>query len=83
MARPGRSRRHPRVREAAAPGHAPSSTAGIACVVYGSDAIIEVLRGRAKVIRAVRALEESGVSTYCTPIAWAEVYAGIPAEKSC
>lgn len=39
--------------------------------------IIEVLRGRSRVASRLAALESSGVATYCTPIAWAEVYAGV------
>jgi predicted nucleic acid-binding protein len=50
-------------------------------VVYDSDVIIEILRGRASVVRAARELEENGVPTFCTPIAWAEVYAGIRAGE--
>ena len=81
MARPGRSRRHGRVREASPPRYASEPPDGVAGVVYDSDVIIEILRGRAAVIDAARSLEESGVPTYCTPIAWAEVYAGIRAGE--
>ena len=77
MARPRGSRRHPRVREAAPPRYAPESSAALNGVVFDSDVIIEILRGRAEVIASARELERSGVPTYCTPIAWAEVYAGI------
>lgn len=32
---------------------------------------------------AARAVETSGAATYCTPIAWAEIYAGIrPGEET-
>lgn len=77
MARPRGARRHPRVREAAPPRYTPESSAGLIGVVYDSDVIIEILRGRAQVVALARELERSGVPTYCTPIAWAEVYAGI------
>jgi len=44
--------------------------------------IIEVLRGRKQVIRAVERLEDAGVLTYSTAISWAEIYAGIrPGEE--
>jgi predicted nucleic acid-binding protein len=80
MARPGRSSRHPRVREAPPPRYTPETTGAVG-VVYDSDVIIEILRGRAEVVAAARDLERSGVPTYCTPIAWAEVYAGIRAGE--
>lgn len=48
-----------------------------------SDVIIELLRGRREVVEALAALESSGVATYCTPIAWAEIYAGVrPGEEA-
>ncbi|GBD32166.1 MAG: hypothetical protein KatS3mg081_2101 [Gemmatimonadales bacterium] len=52
-------------------------------VLLDSDVIIEVLRGRRSVVAALRALEASGVSTYCTAIGWAEIYTGVrPGEES-
>jgi predicted nucleic acid-binding protein len=40
------------------------------------------LRGRAGTLRTALALEASGVSAFCTPISWAEVYAGVrPGEE--
>ncbi|MGQ0703516.1 MAG: PIN domain-containing protein [Gemmatimonadales bacterium] len=82
MARPGRSRQHRRVREKAPPGYPTDPARGIVGVLYDSDVIIEILRGRKKVVAAARALETSGVPTYCTAISWAEVYAGIrPGEE--
>jgi predicted nucleic acid-binding protein len=81
MARSGRPRRHPRVREAPPPRYASEATVGLAGVVYDSDVIIEILRGRREVVSAARELERGGVPTYCTPIAWAEVYAGIRAGE--
>ena len=81
MERSRRPRAHRRVREAASPRYAAGSSDGVAGVVYDSDVIIEILRGRAGVIAVARSLEASGVPTYCTPIAWAEVYAGIRAGE--
>lgn len=75
MARPGRPRGHRRVREAAAPRYAPEP--GLVGVLYDSDVIIEMLRGRRKTVAAATTLEASGVPTLTTAIAWAEVYAGI------
>ena len=84
MARPKGSRRHRRVREASAPRYPsdpkPSELTG---VVLDSDIIIEVLRGRTGVVKALVALEETGVPTFCTAISWAEVYAGLrPGEET-
>ena len=80
MARSRRPRRNRRVREAAAPRYAPES--GLVGVLYDSDVIIEILRGRTKAVEAARALEGAGVPTYCTAVAWAEIYAGIrPGEE--
>ena len=77
MARSRRPGRHGRVREAPSPGYQAGPQRGIAGVVYDSDVIIEILRRRARIVEAARALEESGVPTYCTPVSWAEVHAGI------
>ncbi len=38
--------------------------------------IIEILRGNVTVIDDVAELEAGGTPTYCSPIAWAEIYAG-------
>jgi predicted nucleic acid-binding protein len=82
MARSGRPRRHGRVREASPPRYTSESFSGIVGVVYDSDVIIEILRERAEVVTWARDLEQSGVPTYCTPVAWAEVYAGVrPGEE--
>jgi len=52
-------------------------------VLLDSDVIIEVLRGRKPVVAAMAALERSGVPTYCSPIALAEIHAGIrPGEEA-
>ena len=84
MARPKGSRRHRRVREAAAPRYPPGAPQPeLTGVVLDSDVIIEILRGRAATLAAALALEQSSVPTFCTPIAWAEVYAGArPAEEA-
>ncbi|MBI4421990.1 MAG: PIN domain-containing protein, partial [Gemmatimonadetes bacterium] len=48
-----------------------------------SDVIIQILRGVAAVVEADLALGEGGVRAYCTPVSWAEVYAGIrPGEEA-
>ena len=47
--------------------------------MYDSDVIIDIPRGQARVLEGARELEKRGVPTYCTPIAGAEVYAGIRA----
>jgi predicted nucleic acid-binding protein len=77
VAQSRRPRRDPRVREAGAPRYAAASEPGLVGVLYDSDIIIEILRGRAKAVEAARALEGVGVPTYCTAVAWAEIYAGI------
>lgn len=82
MAKPGRSRRHARVREAGPRRYQAEAAPGVAGVLFDSDVIIEILRGRTAVIDAARSLEKSGVPTFCTAIAWAEIYAGLrPAEE--
>jgi predicted nucleic acid-binding protein len=75
MARSGRRGRR-RVRETPEKGYAPGS-GGLSGVLYDSDVVIEILRGRAAVVRAALALEGAAVPTYCTAITWAEIYAGI------
>jgi predicted nucleic acid-binding protein len=82
MARSRRPRPHRRVREAAAPRHAPEAEPGLAGVLYDSDVIIALLRGRAGIVKAATALEAAGVPTYCTAVSWAEIYAGVrPGEE--
>jgi predicted nucleic acid-binding protein len=81
MARSQGPRRHRRVREAAAAGYPSTPGAGLAGVLYDSDVIIDILRGRTRVSEAALALERGGVPTFCTAIAWAEVYAGIRAGE--
>lgn len=81
MARPKRPARDARVRETPQAGYAAEAHKGVAGVVYDSDVIIEILRGRTVVLEQARGLERSGVPTFCTPIAWAEVYAGVRAGE--
>jgi len=82
MARPTRPRRHTRVRETPAPRYASAREEGLVGVLYDSDIIIEILRGRSRIVDAAIALERRGVPTYCTAIAWAEIYAGLrPGEE--
>ncbi len=83
MAKPKGPRRHRRVREADAPRYAADAHEGVAGVLYDSDVIIEILRGRTAVVEAARHLERSGVPTYCSAISQAEIYAGIrPGEEA-
>lgn len=84
MARTRGSRGSRGVRETAAARyeavHAPASLTG---VLLDSDVVIEILRGRREVAAAAERLAASGVPTYCTPITWAEVFAGIrPGEEA-
>ena len=82
MARSRQAGRHRRVREAATPRYAPAPTAGIAGVLYDSDIVIDILRGREAVVNAARDLEAAGVPTFCTAITWAEIFAGLrPGEE--
>ncbi len=42
-----------------------------------------MLRGRPDVVEALSALEQSRAPTYCSAIAWAEIYAGVrPGEET-
>ncbi len=79
----GAIRRHRGVREAVAPRYPTGAPLPeLTGVVLDSNVIIEILRGRAGALRLALALEESGVPTFCTPISWAEVYAGVrPGEE--
>jgi predicted nucleic acid-binding protein len=82
MARSRGSRRHGRVREAAAPGYqADAAGAELSGVVLDSDVIIEILRGHADVLQTAVALDQSGVPTFCTAIAWAEIFAGVRPDE--
>jgi predicted nucleic acid-binding protein len=83
MAGPRRPGRHTRVREAAEAEYAPEGAAQLTGVLFDSDVIIEILRGRRDVHEKVAALEASGTPTYCTAISWAEVFAGVrPGEET-
>ena len=83
MAGPRRSRRHRAVREKPAPRYAPAASAELTGVLLDSDVIIEILRGHRAALHAARALEGSRVPTYCTAVAWAEIYAGVrPGEET-
>lgn len=77
MARPSRPRRHRLVREATAAGYEAQPQEGLTGVLYDSDVIIEILRGRVRVVEAATALESSGVPTYCTAVTVSEVFAGV------
>ena len=81
MGKPRRPRRHARVREAPAEGYPAQAQPALTGVLYDSDVIIEILRRRAAVVTAARSLEGAGTPTYCTPVAWAEIYAGIRAGE--
>jgi predicted nucleic acid-binding protein len=80
MARSRRSRGHRRVREAAAPRYPTGAELG--GVVLDSDVIIDILRGHADALQMAAALDRAGVPTFCTAIAWAEIFAGVrPGEE--
>ena len=82
MAESGRSRKQRRVREAPAPRYSAKATPQLAGVLYDTDVVIEILRGRRAVVQAALDLEAAGAPTYTTPISWAEVFAGIrPGEE--
>ena len=83
MARPNRPSRHGRVREATPQRYSadpqPEKLAG---VLFDSDVIIEILRGRPSVLEAAVELDREGIATYTCPISWAEIFAGIrPGEE--
>jgi predicted nucleic acid-binding protein len=84
MAQSQRHRHRGRVREAAASRYSPSPPGeGVTGVLLDSDVIIEILRGRATVARALRATEALGIATYCCAIASAEVGADLrPGEET-
>ena len=84
MARSQRHSRHQRVREAAASRYSPApAPAEVAGILLDSDVIIDVLRGRPRVVSDLHAIETSGTPLYCTAIAIAEIFAGIrPGEEA-
>jgi predicted nucleic acid-binding protein len=52
-------------------------------VLLDSDVIIDALRGRRSTVDALAHLERHGTPTYCSAIAWAEVFAGVrPGEEA-
>ena len=77
MGRPKRPGVDRGVREAAAKVYAAPPVEGLNGVVLDSDIVIGWLRGDRSVVRALEALEDSGVRTFCTPVTWAEVWAGV------
>ena len=78
MARSKGPARHGRVREKPAAKYtAVEHPEALNGVLLDSDVIIDVLRGKQVTVGALRALERSGVPTYCTAISWAEIYAGL------
>jgi predicted nucleic acid-binding protein len=77
MARQSRPRRHRLVRETSTAGYEASAQEGLTGVLYDSDVIIEILRGRLQVVEAATVLEGGGVPTYCTAVTVAEVYARV------
>lgn len=82
MAQTGRSRKQRRVREAPAPRYAAKANPQLAGVLFDTDVVIEILRGRSEVVRVALDLEASGARTYTTPVCWVEVYAGLrPGEE--
>lgn len=84
MARSRRPAEQPRVREAAAQRYAPEAQLSpLTGVLLDSDVIIEILRGNPRIVETLTTLEAAGTPTYCSPINWAEIYAGIrPGEET-
>ena len=84
MARSRRHRQQHHVREAAPPRYAPSrSPRALTGILLDSDVIIDVLRGRAHTVAALREIEADGIATYCCAISWAEIFAGVrPGEEA-
>jgi predicted nucleic acid-binding protein len=81
MGRSTRPRRNQLVREAVASGYQAGQEEGLVGVLLDSDVIIEILRGRSRVVEAASILEGGAVPTYVTPIAVAEVQAGLRAGE--
>lgn len=78
MAGKKRSRQHERVREKPAAEYAArEASPALNGVLLDSDVVIEVLRGRKRVVEALTRLEQRGIPTFCTAITWAEVHAGL------
>lgn len=83
MARSGRSRQHRRLREAAPARYGSAAPLPpLTGVLLDSDIIIEILRGRARVSTVLERIEDDGIPTYCSPLSWAEIFAGVrPGEE--
>ena len=81
MAKSPRHRANRRVREAAPARYAPDTPEALTGVLLDSDVVIEILRGRSRIVDAAIDLERTGTPTYCTAISWAEIYAGIRAGE--
>ena len=81
MAGQKRPRRNPRVRETPEAEYAPEQIRELTGVLLDSDVIIEILRGNRAIIGKLAALEGSGNPTYCTAIAWAEIFGGVRAGE--
>jgi predicted nucleic acid-binding protein len=77
MGRPKRPGIHRGVRETASTAYAAKALEGLTAVVLDSDIVIDWLRGEPRISSALGALEDAGVRTYCTPVTWAEVWAGV------
>jgi len=84
MARSHGHRRNPRVRETAAARYSPAAPpSGLTGILFDSDVIIEALRGRRKIVEAIRGIERAGVPTYACAISFAEIWAGLrPGEEA-
>ena len=84
MARPGRSPRHRRVREAlAARYEVDESKESLNGILLDSDVVIEILRGTRDFVAKAEGYARAGVSSYCTAVSWAEVFAGVrPGEEA-
>lgn len=76
--------RHARVRERPQARYTPRATpSALAGVLLDTDVLIEVLRGRRRVAKAILELEAAGTRTYACAVSWAEVHAGLrPGEEA-
>src|SRR5207244_4604169 len=76
MARSQGRGRHRRVRATPAPRYSPGAAPReLTGVVLDSDVIIEILRGHSGVLKTALDLDEPGVSTVCTLLSWAQLFA--------
>ena len=82
MARQRRSRGHRRVRETPATRYqAAEGSSPLTGILLDSDVVIEILRGRKEITAAAERFARAGIPTYCTPITWAEIFAGARAGE--